>query len=521
MPPIRESALPPMPPVAERRDRIPLGPVIFTLTLAAIGLLIGPEILIVGLIGVGGAIAIGMRPQLGVALLLSLLMVQYGQRGTEREGIADTISNLVPQGTGFLTINNALGMYLVALLVYDQFFAKDWSFLRNRIFQLILVVTIVQVFSGLVSGIKFTDQIAMGLQSTSAEDPSRVLITRALFVALFLYFVREPRDLRMILALFIVLTVVTAWTGSQAALTGYGAMDVSRMSAGRAGGLDVLIQSSKNPNRLALIATLGLVYIWEYSQAHQMRKWFRWVALGVALLMIVTVFLTASRGGLIGLVVVGSMLFVRKSGGSGRWLYGMAAVLLAGVLIAELVPEESMERITNIPGISKEDPNAPGAGSTERRAYIFSIGFQIWEKSPIIGIGPGNWSYVRYQVDPIRSVAVAHDSYLAALAEGGVISLGLYLLLFYVTIRDLLRCERNPDIVELAKSEGLEWVLGATRICMIGFMVFSIFSDLWDLIFSYFLLAVSSALVQRYQPSARREYQASGAVFSPAWGGTR
>jgi O-antigen ligase len=516
MPPVRESALPPPLPVAERRDRIPLGPLLFLVVLAAVGMLIGPDVLTMGLIGVAGAIAIGKRPQLGVALLLALLMVQYGQRGTEREGVANTISNLVPQGTGFLTINNALGGYLVLLLVYDQFFEKDWSFLKNRIFMLILAVTIIQVFSGLISGIKFADQIAMGLQSTSAEDPSRVLVTRALFVALFLYFVREPRDLRMILALFIVLTVVTAWTGSQAALTGYGAEDVARMSAGRAGGLDVLIQSSKNPNRLALIATLGLVYIWEYSQAHQMRQWFRWVALGVALLMIVTVFLTASRGGLIGLLVVGAMLFVRKSGGSGRWLYGLAAVALAGVLIEELVPEESMQRITNIPGISKDDPNAPGAGSTERRAYIFSIGFQIWEKAPIVGVGPGNWSYIRYQVDPIHSVAVAHDSYLAALAEGGVISLGLYLLLFYVTIRDLLRCERAPPIVEWAKADNLEWMLAATRICMIGFMVFSIFSDLWDLIFSYFLLAVAAALTQRYQPSARKAYEPFGAVYATA-----
>ena len=76
-----------------------------------------------------------------------------------------------------------------------------------------------------------------------------------------------------------------------------------------------------------------------------------------------------------------------------------------------------------------------------------------------------------------------------------------YLLLFYFAIRDLLRCEFSAAIVERARADNLEWMLAATRICMIGFMVFSIFSDLWDLIFSYFLFSMSAALIQRYQPS--------------------
>ena len=60
----------------------------------------------------------------------------------------------------------------------------------------------------------------------------------------------------------------------------------------------------------------------------------------------------------------------------------------------------------------------------------------------MVGVGPGNWSYMRFMIDPLRSAAGAHNSYLAALAEGGVISLALYLVLFYVTMRDLVRCER-------------------------------------------------------------------------------
>jgi O-antigen ligase len=196
------------------------------------------------------------------------------------------------------------------------------------------------------------------------------------------------------------------------------------------------------------------------------------------------------------------MLFVRRRGGSGRLLYALAVVVIGGMLIQEVVPQQALDRITNIPGISRQDPNssAAGEGSIERRKYTYEIGIKIWQKAPLVGVGPGNWPYVRFLTDPLRSAAAAHNSYLAALAEGGIITLALYALLFYVVIRDLLRCERDPRIVEQARRDGLEWLLAATRICLIAFLVFSLFADLWDLVFSYFLLGVAAVLIERYRP---------------------
>jgi O-antigen ligase len=131
----------------------------------------------------------------------------------------------------------------------------------------------------------------------------------------------------------------------------------------------VLIASTQNPNRLGMIATLALVYIWEYSESFR-SKLLRLAALGVVLLLVVTVFLTASRGGLIGLVFAGAMLFVRRSGGSGRWLYGLVGIAMAGALVQEIVPEEAMQRITSIPGLSSaDDKNSTGQGSVEKREY--------------------------------------------------------------------------------------------------------------------------------------------------------
>jgi len=480
-------------------DRVGLLPLLALLGLAAVSVVAGPESFTLLLVGMAGAMVVAVRPHWGVAIIFFLLMVQYGSRRYERVGVAGDVSSFVPQGSGLLTINNILGLFLALLLVYHVYREGDWSFLKNRIVRLMLAITAVYVFSGLISGIDYADQAALGLQATSAQDPSRQLISRALFLVLFVFFLRKPRDLRMMVILFVGLCIVTAWTGSDAALTGAGRLSESEY---RAGGLDVLIQSTKNPNRLALIATLGLVYIWEYSQAHQLQHWRRWLAMTGILLMIVTVFLTASRGGLIGLVATGLILFARRRGGASRFVYALAIIGVGAIVIQEVVPEQVMERITNIPGLSRTDEYANGAGegSTARREYTYGIGIQIWKKAPLVGIGPGNWPYVRFITDPLRSAAVAHNSYLAALAEGGIITLTLYLVLFYTTIRDLLRCEGAQRIMARARSEGLDWLLVGTRMCLLALLVFSVFSDLWDLVFTYFLFGVAAVLIERYRP---------------------
>ncbi len=476
-------------------ERIGWWPLFGLLAIGAVSSLLGPERFATALVVWTGLTVVAIRPQLGVTVIFFMLMVQYGTRRYERGGVAGGLTSLVPQGSGLLSLNNVLGLFLGLLLLYRLSISKDWSFLKSRTVQLILAVTAVLVFSAFVSGISATDHAEIGLRATTEQDPSRLLLSRALFVVLFVFFFQRPRDLRMIIGLFLVLALFTAWSGSSAALSGAGRAETS---AYRAGGTAVLIESTQNPNRLAMIATLALIYIWQYTEAF--RSGFRrWAALGSVLLLVVTVFLTASRGGLIGLVFAGIMLFVRRRGGSGRWLYGVVAIAVAAVLVQEIVPPQAMERITNIPGIrSVDDRNSVGQGSLQRRQYTYGIAIDIWRKAPIVGVGPGNWSYVRFLTDPMRSTAGAHNSYLAALAEGGVVSLTLYVMLFYLTLRHIMRCERDPEALARAKRDGLDWVLVATRICLAAFLVFSLFADLWDLFISYFLLGIAAVLIQRY-----------------------
>ena len=122
---------------------------------------------------------VAVRPQWGVAIILVMLMVQYGARGQYERGGAAGLASLVPAGEGLVTVNNLLGVFLALLLVYHVYRDGDWSFVKSRQVQLMALVTVVLVFSGFVSGIDVNDQLDLGLRLTGAQDPSRQLISRS------------------------------------------------------------------------------------------------------------------------------------------------------------------------------------------------------------------------------------------------------------------------------------------------------------------------------------------------------
>jgi hypothetical protein len=379
------------------------------------------------------------------------------------------------------------------MLVYHVYRQGDWSFLRSRQVQLVLAISAILVISGFINGVDYDAQVNLGLRVTG-QDPMRVLFTRAAFLVFFVAFVRTPRELRMLAGLFVVLALITAWGGSSAALSG--GSDVPQAATYRAGGLGTLIETAGNPNRLALISTLGLIFLWEHGQSRQ-RPGLVWLNNVGVVFLAVTVVLTASRGGALGLTVASMMMFLRRRGVGRQVIYGSIVALVAGVLVYELVPQAALDRLTNIPGVS-EDDEGEGGGSLERRSYTYTVGYTIWSQSPIIGVGLGNWEFKRFTLDPLHSAGVPHNSLVLAVSEGGIIVAALYLVLFVTSLRRLGELERDPEVVAHARSDGIFWLIRATRVALISFLVFSMFGDLWELIFFYFLFGLAGALIARY-----------------------
>lgn len=461
---------------------------------AVVSITAGPERLNTLLIALIGSSVIAIRPQWGVATILWALMVQYGSRTIERTGWAAAFSSFLPSGEGLFTLNNTIGMLLGVMLAFRIFRTGDWSVVRSRLVQVLAAITVVLIVSSLFGAVDYDERVELGLESLSTS--LRALITRFSLVVLFVGFLHRPRDLRMIVGLFVVLALISAWGGSSAVLSG--TKEVIHAASYRAGGPSVLIESAGNPNRLALVSTLALVFIWEFSQVGKRRRW-GWLLSVVIGFLVFTVFLAASRGGMVGLAVALLLLSVRRHASVARYLYGLGVLIVGAALVSQFLPESNVERLSNLPGIA-EDSNAPGSGSAQRRAYTLEIGAKIWTQAPIFGVGLGNWSYKRFLMDPARSTAPAHNSYLNALVEGGVVSFVFYLLLFRITLRQLGAIERTPSVARRAEADGLLWMVSAVRICMLSLMVFAIFADLWELVVFYFLVGTAAALIQRYEP---------------------
>jgi len=96
-----------------------------------------------------------------------------------------------------------------------------------------------------------------------------------------------------------------------------------------------------------------------------------------------------------------------------------------------------------------------------------------------------------------------HSSYLLTLAEGGVILLGAYLLLFWVTLRDL---GKSLKLSALAPEIRLRWLVLATRTNLILLLVFSLFTDTWKEFYYLLILGTTAVLSQLYQKAAEQSW---------------
>lgn len=131
-----------------------------------------------------------------------------------------------------------------------------------------------------------------------------------------------------------------------------------------------------------------------------------------------TILITGSRTGsvimLLGLS--GFLPVIKRSGLVGKSM-SLLAVISAVILIANIIPPKTIERIFTT---GKEI----SSGTLNERSVIWANAYEEWEQSPILGHGLGSFRRIinRYNVD-----YTAHNSYVAITAEQGIVGLVLYL----------------------------------------------------------------------------------------------
>lgn len=214
---------------------------------------------------------------------------------------------------------------------------------------------------------------------------------------------------------------------------------------------------------------------------------------------ILAIFMTGSRSGVVALGIAGLVLGF-EGGISTRKIILFALTCMVGaMLVIRAAPEQSLERIGNLPGLQGENASNLGAGSVERREYAAQLAIDVARQNPLIGVGVGNWEITRFLSDPTRATARPHNAVLSALAEGGIVTLGLYVLLLIRTLRHFVDC---ASVLTGPEYRGyVQWMAKSLRGSFIVFLAMSLVGDLWFNILFYWFVGLGVSL--------------SGAIFEP------
>jgi O-antigen ligase len=238
-----------------------------------------------------------------------------------------------------------------------------------------------------------------------------------------------------------------------------------------------------NPNDLAYAVVLTLPFCLAFLlTSKSVVVKFAW--LGGILVMALTLFMTASRGGFITLMIAGAVC-LWHFGVKGRRVSLLVGAVLTGVLLLAVAGGPLMRRMAAISGEVRTLEDNRAYGSFEDRKYLMKRALEGIAHYPVLGLGIRNFQ----QYSGIwRDV---HMTYLQICVEGGIPSLVLYLLFFgrgFTNLRKLRKRRKELD-------EQTVLLVGALHSSLVGFAVGALFAPEAYQFFPYFAIAYTSALV--------------------------
>jgi O-antigen ligase len=251
-----------------------------------------------------------------------------------------------------------------------------------------------------------------------------------------------------------------------------------------------------NPNDLAFAIVLSMPFALAFAVSAR-NAVVKALWLSGMLVMLVALFMTASRAGFINLVISGSVALYFFAIKGKRPLLIVATVLI-GVVVMGAAGGKLYDRFAALEGDSDTDQSA--MGSYEQRKYLMWRAVDAIEHYPLLGVGTRNF--------PTYSLVWrdVHMTFLQIGAEGGIPVLVLYLMFFGRGFRNLksLRQAKNLD-------PGTVLFVGALQSSLVGFVVGACFAPAAYQFFPYFAVAFTATLLQ----TIKEQSQEPGTVLPP------
>jgi probable O-glycosylation ligase (exosortase A-associated) len=175
--------------------------------------------------------------------------------------------------------------------------------------------------------------------------------------------------------------------------------------------------ADNNDFGLALNMTLPIFFFLAQTEEH---RWVRWIFGILCLITVPAIFFTYSRGALVGLIAVSSLMFLQS-----RQRIVLVPVIVLGILVALLFAPQSWR--------DRMDPTRPDAidASARERLNAWAFARNLATEYPIAGGGFATFTpelFARYA--PVAmDYHGSHSVYFGLLAEHGYVGLTLYLTL--------------------------------------------------------------------------------------------
>jgi O-antigen ligase len=315
------------------------------------------------------------------------------------------------------------------------------------------------------------------------QGGSFAFVTRGYVTVVFLFFmvVHCVRSARAVQALF--LGVLAAMVFLEISLMLWGTGDRPKVTA------------TYDSNDIAFVMVCGFPFgaMW-FLRGRGMG---RYLAGLISALAVVTVLLTRSRGGLIGLCAVIGLLLLTAS--SRRRLGAVAVVLACVLLLGILSPKEYWNRMATIWGGGERSAAVSAeydaSGVWGARWPLWVTALRLMLEHPVIGVGPGAYDVAEGRSHGGKGKwSTAHNAFLQIGAELGIPGLALFLFLLYRGVKNCRRVIRLArQRPELAKEA---WLARSVELSLYGFIVVAFgLSQAYSSI-PYLLVATSAVLAR-------------------------
>lgn len=196
-----------------------------------------------------------------------------------------------------------------------------------------------------------------------------------------------------------------------------------------------------NANEFSIYLGVCLVFMF-YFYEKTSSKLLKALLLVLALFTLIPIFLSGSRGGFLFLVIALGYQIIRARKAS---LLIITIIFLFILIESPLIPRTYIDRMLNIPTDILTQSDTIGM-----RFDIWRHAFDLWESSPVVGIGTGMFR-IRSVGGAIYSgsrMVVAHNSYVSILVENGVIGLFFFLMVNFLSLLNFEKVIRLPKTLD-------------------------------------------------------------------------